>query len=68
MYREATTENRIENNEPIVGGRFRNVWHDTSTWNEGPDTIVAPGSETYIGGEFTNYGLEGRAVLLLIAK
>ncbi len=41
---------------------------DTSTWNEGPDTIVAPGSETYIGGEFTNYGLEGRAVLVLIAK
>ncbi|WP_024872052.1 isoamylase [Tolumonas lignilytica] len=41
---------------------------DTSNWNEGGANIVAPGSETYIGGEGTNYGLNGRGVLVLIAK
>jgi glycogen operon protein len=41
---------------------------DTSVWNEGPDTVVAPGSEAFIGGEGTGYTLNGRAVLLLIAK
>jgi glycogen operon protein len=41
---------------------------DDATWAEGPDTVAAPGTEVLIGGEGTVYGLEGRAVLLLIAK
>jgi isoamylase len=41
---------------------------DTATWNEGANTVVAPGSEAYIGGENTVYGLQARSVLLLIAK
>lgn len=41
---------------------------DTSNWNEGANTIVAPGSEALIGGENTVYGVNARAVLLLIAK
>ncbi|MBI3711841.1 MAG: glycogen-debranching protein [Burkholderiales bacterium] len=41
---------------------------DTSNWNEGANTVVAPGSEALIGGENTVYGLNGRAMLLLIAK
>jgi isoamylase len=41
---------------------------DTSTWNEGPNTVVVPGSEAFIGGEYTHYMLRGRAVLLLIAR
>jgi glycogen operon protein len=41
---------------------------DTSNWNEGSDTVTTPGSEAFIGGEYTNYTLKGRAVLLLIAR
>lgn len=41
---------------------------DTAIWNEGPNTVVAPGSEAFIGGEGTNYGLQARSLLLLIAK
>ena len=41
---------------------------DTSNWNEGPNTVVAAGSEAYIGGEWTNYVLRARGMLLLIAK
>ncbi len=41
---------------------------DTATWNEGNNTIVAPGSESFIGGENYVYGLQARSVLLLIAK
>ena len=41
---------------------------DTSNWNEGANTVVAPGSETFLGGQGTSYGLNGRAMLLLIAK
>ena len=41
---------------------------DDATWNEGANTVVAPGSEALIGGENTVYGLEARSVLLLIAK
>jgi isoamylase len=41
---------------------------DTSIWAEGPDQVASPGGETFIGGEWTSYGLQGRAVLLLIAK
>ncbi|MDQ3270067.1 MAG: isoamylase [Pseudomonadota bacterium] len=41
---------------------------DTATWNEGSNTVVVPGNEAYIGGESTVYGLQGRSLLLLIAK
>ena len=41
---------------------------DTSTWNEGANTVTAPGAESYIGGQGVVYGLNGRAMLLLIAK
>jgi isoamylase len=41
---------------------------DTATWNEGPNAVVAPGSEAWIGGEGTSYGVQGRSLLLLIAK
>jgi glycogen operon protein len=36
---------------------------DTSNWNEGSNTVVAPGSEALIGGENTVYGLNARATL-----
>ena len=41
---------------------------DTATWNEGANTVAVPGSEALIGGEQTAYGLQGRSLLLLIAK
>lgn len=41
---------------------------DTATWNEGSNTVVTPGSEGLIGGEFTVYGVQRRSLLLLIAK
>ena len=41
---------------------------DTATWNEGPNTVVVPGSEALIGGEFTVYAVQARSLLLLIAK
>ena len=41
---------------------------DTSAWNEGGNTVANPGSEAWIGGEWTTYGLKGRALLVLIAK
>lgn len=41
---------------------------DTATWNEGPNTVALPGSEAYIGGEWTVYGLQARSLLVLIAK
>ncbi len=41
---------------------------DTSNWNEGANTVTMPGAESFIGGQGTNYGVNGRAVLLLIAK
>jgi glycogen operon protein len=41
---------------------------DTATWNEGPNAVVVPGSEAFIGGEGTVYGLQARSLLLLIAK
>lgn len=41
---------------------------DTATWNEGANTVVAPGAEAYIGGEYTVYGLQARSLLVLIAK
>ncbi len=41
---------------------------DTASWNDGPNMVVAPGAEVLLGGEGTSYGLEGRSVLLLIAK
>ncbi len=41
---------------------------DTASWNEGSNTVVTPGSEAFIGGEWTNYSVQGRSVLVLIAK
>ena len=41
---------------------------DTATWNDGPNAVTLPGSEAFIGGETTNYSMQGRSVLLLIAK
>lgn len=41
---------------------------DTAPWNEGANTVVVPGSEAFIGGEFTVYGVNPRSLLLLIAK
>lgn len=41
---------------------------DTATWNEGANAVALPGSEALIGGEYTNYGVQGRSLLLLIAK
>jgi glycogen operon protein len=41
---------------------------DTSNWNEGSNTVKSAGTEDFIGGENINYGLGGRAVLVLIAK
>jgi glycogen operon protein len=41
---------------------------DTATWNDGSNTFVTPGNEAFIGGENTTYTMEGRSVLLLIAK
>jgi len=49
-------------------GKFWYRVMDAATWNEGANTVVAPGSEAFIGGEGSVYGLEGRALLLLIAK
>jgi isoamylase len=41
---------------------------DTATWNAGANAVALPGSETFIGGEWTSYGMEGRSLLVLIAK
>jgi isoamylase len=46
-------------------------WHrvmDSCTWVEGSNQVTPPGSEVYLGGEWTNYQMCGRSVLLLIAK
>ena len=41
---------------------------DTCDWAEGPDQVKTAGNEDFIGGEFTNYRICGRGVLVLIAK
>ncbi len=41
---------------------------DTSNWNEGANTVKSSGNEDFVGGEYTSYGLNGRAILVLIAK
>lgn len=41
---------------------------DTATWNDGANAVALPGSEAFIGGETTNYSIQGRSLLLLIAK
>ena len=40
---------------------------DTSNWNEG-NSVKTVNNADFIGGEWTNYGLNGRALLVLIAK
>ncbi|WP_232487320.1 glycogen debranching protein [Azotobacter chroococcum] len=50
---------------------FGKSWYhvtDTATWSEGPNTVANSDAEGFIGGENTVYGLEGRSVVLLIAK
>ena len=41
---------------------------DTCNWADGPNAVALTGSETRIGGQGTNYGLCGEALLLMIAK
>ncbi len=41
---------------------------DTATWAEGANQVASPGSEALIGGEWTVYGMQGRSLLVLIAK
>ena len=41
---------------------------DTSSWAEGPDQVASPGSEPFVGQEWSQYVLRGRAVLVLVAK
>ena len=41
---------------------------DTCTWAEGANQVATPGSEAFIGGEWTTYGVCGRGVLVLVAK
>jgi glycogen operon protein len=41
---------------------------DTCNWNDGANTFVAPGSETFLGGGGYNYGQCGQSLLLLISK
>jgi glycogen operon protein len=41
---------------------------DTCPWAEGSSQVASPGTEAHIGGEFTNYSVCGRGLLLLIAK
>jgi glycogen operon protein len=41
---------------------------DTCNWADGPDTAAVPGAESFLGGQGTDYGLCGQALLLLIAK
>ncbi len=40
---------------------------DTAAWNEG-NNMVLPGDEVLVGGEGSIYGLQGRSLLVLIAK
>jgi len=41
---------------------------DTAAWNEGSNQVALAGSETFIGGENTVYGVKARSVVVLIAK
>jgi isoamylase len=41
---------------------------DTCTWAEGPNQVASPGSEAAIGGEFTNYSVCPRGVLVVSAR
>jgi len=52
---------------PGIGKSWYRVT-DTCNWAEGPNQVVVPGSEAFIGGEWTTYGVCGRGVIVLIAK
>jgi isoamylase len=41
---------------------------DTCNWAEGANQVATPGSETFIGGEWTTYGVCGRGMIVLVAK
>jgi isoamylase len=52
-------------------GQQATSWYrvtDTCEWAEGGNQVRQPGSEDFIGGEGTVYGLCERGVLLLVAK
>ena len=53
---------------PLTGGSRWVRVTDTSAWNESMDTVCQPGVETLIGAGGTHYGLQGRALAVLIAK
>lgn len=52
---------------PGAGKKWYRVM-DTATWNETQNNIVEPGTETLIGGEGSHYGINGRSLVVLIAK
>jgi isoamylase len=52
---------------PFTGKNWYRVT-DTCSWAEGPSQVATPGSETFIGGEFTTYGVCARGLIVLIAK
>jgi isoamylase len=41
---------------------------DTAAWNEMQNNVAEPNSETIIGGEGDHYGVNGRSLIVLIAK
>ncbi|HMW01576.1 MAG TPA: isoamylase [Acidobacteriota bacterium] len=41
---------------------------DTSVWAEGATQVRTPGAEDFIGGEYYQYSLKARGILVLIAK
>ena len=53
--------------QPPTGTNWYRVT-DTCDWNDGPNTFVTPGNETYIGPAGTTYGQCGQSLLLLISK
>ena len=55
---------------PAVAGHGKQWYRvtDTATWNEGANPVRCPGAEALIGGEWTVYGVQGRSLLVLIAK
>jgi glycogen operon protein len=52
---------------PGTGKRWYRVT-DTCNWAEGSGQVATPGTEADVGGEFANYSICGRGLILLIAK
>lgn len=51
-------------------GNGKQWWRvtDTCNWAEGTNQVRSPGSEDFIGGEWTHYGVCGRGLLVLVAR